>query len=424
MIFRFCLYGFLKNLRFFEAFLILALRERGVDFFSIGALIAIREIAGNLSQIPSGAIADAFGRKRCMVASMAFYVVSYLILGLFDEGWILMLAMVFYGTADAFREGTHKALICAWLRKQGRENERTEVYGFTRSWSKLGSAVSAIGAAALVFFTGNYSTVFLLSIIPSALNLINLATYPSDLDDGIPRGGGMRSVLRHLADGFREVISNISLRRLVRDSMAMEGSYAAYKDYLQIALQVIAISLPLQVQMTADQRAAILIGAVYFILHLLSSNASRKSHRFEKSSDGTEPAIHRLYQFTALSIVLLGISLAVGWGWIAAMLFIGLGVLQNLWRPIHIGRFDRDGQESRAATTLSIESQASALSAAILAPCIGFAIDLLKSNGASAGSLHTLWPIALAGIPVVVIALVSSGKMPLKQPPDAADRGI
>lgn len=404
MIARFCLYGFLKNLRFFEAFLILALREKGIGFFTIGTLIVIREVAGNLSQIPAGAIADAFGRKRGMVASMACYILSYLVLGFSGETWQLMLAMLFYGTADAFREGTHKALIYAWLRQQGRENERTKVYGFTRSWSKLGSAVSALAAATMVFFTGGYSTVFLLSAVPAVLNLINLATYPADLDRTIPRTGGLRLALRHLVDGFRDVFSRAALRRLVRDSMAMEGSYAVYKDYLQVVLQSLAISLPLWTSLAGNQRAAVFIGIAYFILHLLSSKASRESHRFENRSGGTEPAIRSLYRITAVALLILGISLAAGWGWIAVAAFIGLGILQNLWRPIHIGRFDRDGEETRAATTLSIESQASALTAALWAPLIGFIIDRLKAPGTTLSPPGSLWPAALAGLPVVLIA--------------------
>ncbi len=404
MILRFCLYGFLKNLRFFEAFLILALRESGVDFLTIGTLIVIREVAGNLGQIPSGAIADAFGRKRCMVASMACYIASYLVLGLSGERWLLMVAMVFYGTADAFREGTHKALIYAWLRKQGREGERTKVYGHTRSWSKMGSAVSALGAAALVFSSGDYSVVFLLSAVPAALNLVNLATYPADLDDRIPGTGGLRLAWRHFADAVKEVTANASLRRLVRDSMAMEGSYVVYKDYLQLVLQALALTLPLQLPISAEQRAAVLVGAVYFILHFLSGRASRGSHVFEESSGGTEPAIRRLYAFTALALLVLGVSLVVGWGWAAVGAFIGLAVLQNIWRPIHIGRFDRDGEERRAATTLSIESQASAIAAALWAPPIGWLIDRLKAAGGDQAGLQALWPAALAGMPVVVMA--------------------
>lgn len=402
MIARFSLYGFLKNLRFFEAFLILALRERGVDFLGIGALIAVREVAGNLSQIPSGALADTFGRRRCMIVSMACYVASYLVLGFAADSWLLILAMVFYGTADAFRDGTHKALIYSWLRQQGREGERTKVYGYTRSWSKLGSAVSALIAAALVFITGNFSTVFLLSAIPAALNLINLATYPASLDDGVPSGGGLRQALRNLVDGFKEVTSKSAVRRLVADSVTVEGSYAVVKDYLQVVVQAFALALPVKLSMTGEQRTAVIIGVCYAALHFLSSRASRAAHRFEGQSGGVEPAITRIYRWSALGIVVLGVSLALGIGWLAVLVFILLGILQNVWRPIHIGRFDRDGEERRAATVLSIESQASSLAAAVWAPLIGLMIDHLK-GGAGIAPLHALWPVALVGLPMVVV---------------------
>ncbi len=48
MLFRFSLYGFLKNLRFFEPFLILFFRQKGLSFFQIGWLISFREICINL----------------------------------------------------------------------------------------------------------------------------------------------------------------------------------------------------------------------------------------------------------------------------------------------------------------------------------------------------------------------------------------
>jgi MFS family permease len=408
MIVRFSLYGFLKNLRFFEAFLILALRERGIDFLEIGALIAVREVAGNLSQIPSGALADTFGRRRCMIVSMACYVASYLVLGFTSETSLLIVAMICYGTADAFRDGTHKALIYAWLRQQGRESERTKVYGFTRSWSKIGSAVSALIAAALVFVTGNFSTVFLLSAIPAALNLINLASYPASLDDQVPRGGGLRQALRNLVDGFKEVTTRSNVRRLVIDSIAVEGSYSVLKDYLQVVIQAFAVALPIQLAMSGEQRTAVMVGVCYAILHGLSSWASRSAHRFEEASHGTEAAIAKIYRWSTLGVVVLGVSLALGIGWLAVGIFIGLGVLQNIWRPIHIGRFDRDGEERRAATVLSIESQASSLAAAIWAPLVGFIIDQTKGN-VEVATLRALWPLALVGLPMAIVVTKQYG---------------
>jgi len=404
MIARFSLYGFLKNLRFFEAFLILALRERGLDFLGIGGLIAVREIAGNLSQIPSGALADALGRKRCMIVSMAGYVVSYLVLGLASNNLLLMAGMVFYGTADAFRDGTHKALIYAWLRQQGREDERTKVYGYTRSWSKIGSALSSLIAAALVFFTGSFASVFLLSAIPAALNLINLATYPASLDAGIPGGGGLRQTWRMLLDTLREVVGKASIRRLVADSVAVEGSYTVVKDYLQVVVQAFAVAMPVHFAMSGDQRTAVLGGVAYAVLHLLSSAASRRAHQFERRGGGTEAAVNRIYQLSAGAMGVLAVALLGGLGWLAVAAFIALGLLQNLWRPIHIGRFDRDGDERRAATLLSIESQTSSLAAALWAPLIGWLIDgLTKSPGAV--PLTSLWPVCLAGLPMLAVVV-------------------
>ena len=60
MLFRFSLYGFLKNQQYYDPFLILAFREKGLSFFQIGLLIGFREVCINLFEIPSGAVADMY----------------------------------------------------------------------------------------------------------------------------------------------------------------------------------------------------------------------------------------------------------------------------------------------------------------------------------------------------------------------------
>ncbi|QNN20722.1 MFS transporter [Planctomycetales bacterium ZRK34] len=402
MIFRFSAYGFLKNLRLFEAFLILALRERGLDFLAIGSLIAVREITVNVFEVPSGSLADALGRKRCMVASMACYIVAYLVLGLAGSFGLLAGAMVFYGIGDAFRTGTHKALIYAWLRSQGRANERTKVYGYTRSWSKMGSAVSALLAGLLVFFSGSYTSIFLWSAAPAALNLVNLATYPSWLDDhGRNKGRGLKHSAKMLGEAIGFTTRQPAMRRLVADSMIFEGSYAVIKDYLQPVIQSAAITLPIMFGLKDQQRTAVMIGVVYALLYLLASVAARRAHQWEDRCGGTEPGIRGLYVVTIVALVGMGASLAAGWAWPAIGLFIVLGVAQNLWRPIHVGRFDLYSPEHHAATTLSIESQAKSVATAVMAPLIGWAIDRL-SHHATPAPVWALWPVAVCAAPMLV----------------------
>ena len=85
MLWRFSLYGFLKNQRYFEPFLLLALRSLDLSFFVIGLLIAFREVTLNLLEIPSGAVADLWGRRRAMKLSFSAYILSFLLFGMTIE---------------------------------------------------------------------------------------------------------------------------------------------------------------------------------------------------------------------------------------------------------------------------------------------------------------------------------------------------
>ena len=197
MIRRFSLYGFLKNQRYFEPFIILFFLQQGLSFTQIGFLIAFRELFINLMEIPSGAVADLFGRRRSMIVSFSSYIISFAIFGFSQYYWHFFLAMFFFAVGEAFRTGTHKAMIFTWLRIEGRLDEKTKIYGYTRSWSKYGSAVSTVLAVAFVLLTNNYAYVFFFAIIPYIAGLINFMTYPRELEGQPDENAGIRDVVVH-----------------------------------------------------------------------------------------------------------------------------------------------------------------------------------------------------------------------------------
>lgn len=389
MLFRFSLYGFLKNQRYFEPFLLLAFLDKGLSFFQIGLLVGFREVTVNVLEIPSGAVADLFGRRRAMVVSFAAYIASFLVFAAAEGIALLFVAMALFACGDAFRTGTHKAIILDWLRRQGRAHEKTRVYGFTRSWSKIGSGVSALLAGALVAFTADYSAVFLWSIVPYAANLVNLATYPRALD-GPREGRSVAAILSHLAGTIRLVARTPMLRRLVFESMSYEGVYGVVKDYLQPTLRTLALGMPLLFALEGERRAAVVVGVAYSVLHFAGSIASRKSHVVEKAAGGEEPAARALWISTCACHVALLAALATGRTVAAVLAFIALAVLQNVWRPILVARFDRESDPSIGATVMSVEAQAKSVGVMLLAPVVGFAVDRV-ANGAS------LWPVAIPG---------------------------
>ena len=412
MIFRFSLYGFLKNQRYFEPFLILAFLQVGLSFFEIGLLIAFRELCVNVLEIPSGTIADLYGRRRSLMFSFGAYVVGFLMFGFTDQFAFFFAAMFFLAVGDAFRTGTHKAMIFTWLRLQGRSDERTKIYGYTRSWSKIGSAVSALIAAAFVLATGSYTLVFFLAAVPYIGNIINFLGYPTELEGEPELHPGPRQVLAHMRESLRAAFGGGGLRRLVLESMGFEGVFHAVKDYLQpilLAASVGAASgIAFSDELSDVQQSALLIGPVYFVLHMLSSAASRNAHRVADTAGSEEGAARWMW---GSAVVLFAVILAAGLVDVLPVLilaFIALSALQDMWRPVLIARFDEYSSEAQGATVLSIESQARRFATMILAPLMGLAVDAAQGGGIGGA----FWPLGAVGLVAAIFFFLTATRRP------------
>ncbi len=408
MLARFSLYGFLKNQRYFEPFLLLVFLERGLTFFDIGLLIAFREVTVILLEIPSGAVADVYGRRKSMVLSFVAYIMSFLVFALAQRLPLLFVAMFLFGMGEAFRTGTHKAMIFAWLRLEGRLDERTKYYGYTRSWSKFGSAVSVLVAAALVFISGAYTTVFFFAIPPYVLGIINFAGYPKELDEGVEGRASLATVWRHMSQALVASLKYAKLRRLLLESMGFEGVFHAVKDYIQPVLTAAAaVTVAAYVVVedwTEPQQAVLLVAPVYLGLYLLSGVASRRAHVLANATGGEDRAALFVWGFAV--VVFTGLALAAFYEVFAVVIaaFVSLHVLQNLWRPILISRLDAHGGEFQGATLLSVESQSRRVATMVVAPLIGFAVDAAAARGTGGA----FWPIGVLGGMVTLGFFVTS----------------
>ena len=395
VLFRFSLYGFLKNQTYYEPFLILAFREKGLSFFAIGLLVGFRELCINLFEVPSGAVADLYGRRKAMVFSFTAYILSFAVLALSAALWHLFAAMFLFAVGEVFRTGTHKAMIFDWLRAQGRQDERTRVYGYTRSWSKMGSALAAVIAAALVFWRGRYSDVFWLCIIPYVANIVNFLGYPREVEGDPHRQRHGKRISGQVWAALKQAWRQTAQRRLLFESAGFEGTFKVAKDYLQPALKVVALSMPVLAGFGDRQRTALIVGVVYCLLHLLSSAGSRQAHRLANWRGGDDAAARFIWGMALVLYAALIPGLFFSLAVVAIPAFVLIYLVQNLWRPALVSRLNAASDPDLAATTLSIESQAKSLYAVILAPLLGLAVDHLG-----------LWPVGVLGAVVAAVALV------------------
>ena len=413
MIRRFSLYGFLKNQRYFEAWWLLAFLDKGISFTTWGLLIGFRELMINVMEVPSGAMADLFGRRKAMILSFVAYIVSFILFGAASSLPLLFVGMAFFAVGDAFRTGTHKAMIFTWLRLEGRVDERTRTYGYTRSWSQYGSALSVVLGSVIVFLTGDYRYVFYVAALPYLAGIVNFLGYPEALDAGTAEGRvSVRDVVRHLKTALRLCLKKADLRRVLLESMGWAGIFKAVKDYLQPVLALAAAAWLVRGATDGEfadaHSTALLLGPVYVGLYLLSAAASRNTHRIVRTPGGEDQAARGLWLMSVVAFALL-VTAAAGSVTVLMILgFVLLHVLQNFWRPVLVSRFDAHAAHEQKATILSIESQAGSLCAAIVAPLMGMTLDRLRASGVSGPT--AFWPVGALGVLVALGFVLTSPK--------------
>jgi len=377
--YRFSLYGFLKNLRFFEPFIILIFVDNGLTFFQIGLLYSFRDLTNNLLEIPTGVLADTFGRRRTMVMAFLAYIASFLIFYFFADFYIYALAMVLFGLGEACRSGTHKALILEYLKINNMSDLKVAYYGRTRSASQFGSAVNSLAATALLFYTGNYRTMFLATIVPYVLDLINLATYPKILDGELAQfqGSDIWTQTKVTFRGFVGIFTDKNAMRAILNSSSFTALFKTTKDYLQPILESFALALPFLILLNLDdvKRSGVVIGVVYFFIYLLTSYASRSADRFSRRFTSLISPINLTFLLGAGFLFAAGLA---DWGnlaLISILVFLGFYVLQNLRKPMNVSFISDQIAHQVMASGLSVEAQFTTILVAVFAPIIGLLAD-------------------------------------------------
>lgn len=398
-IIKFKLYGFFKNLKFFEPFLLIFLLRNNLNLLQIGFLISIREIIINVFEIPSGIIADYFGKKFELYICFLFYIISFFFFFITNSFLIAAIAMVFYGLAEAFRTGSHKALIYNYLDLKNWMQYKTFVYGRTRGASLMGSAVSALLSIVFILSFPSLNYIFLASIIPYIFDFILILTYPKEIDSKINKTGetNLISTVKDMALSLKK---RKTLKKLIISDSIFESSIVSIKDYVQPILQTAILSSSLIASYNMDNETVltIFIGLTYTIIYITSSIGSRSVYKLMKFS-AKQNLLNLMY--LALVVVLITLSFFVDNSFIVVFLFLLIYLIRDSRKPIFVDIIDENMDKSERATVISIVSQFKSAFAIILAPLMGFIADKY-------GLHYSLITLAIVLISVYSLTVIKS----------------
>jgi len=380
MLVRFCLYSVFKNLRFADPFLFLFLLDLGYSYAAIGMLLGFERLVLALFEIPSGVAADYWGRRRSVAACFLFYAAAFAAFPFAAAqpeparlSWLYVAAALF-GLGEAFRTGGHKAIMLDWLDTRGESERATHVIAVTRSFSKGSAAISAVAGGVLIWLTERYDWAFLLSAAASGAGFVLMLSYPRDLEGehARARAGRRGGEPRRQWPRFGQLAAAAGILPLFLQSVVFESqSRMLLKYYLQPFLRE-----GLEARGLAILGAgALWVGMNELLREGVGGVAARLAPRYERRSGGPDPALRRAYAAMVALSVAMGLCQLRGWLLTGLLVLVLVTVLQNLRRPVFVGAFNRLMDKPHRATTLSIESQARSVVAAVLLPVTGFAAD-------------------------------------------------
>lgn len=388
MIVRFCLYSIVKNLRFADPFLTIYLIELGFSYAEIGGLLGFEKLVTALLEIPSGVAADHWGRRSILAVSFAAHALGLSILAIGavadtpNVPWFLM-GLGVYGIGEAFRTGSHKAIILDYLDHQGRSGESTAVISLTRTYSKVSSALAGCCAGGLLFWIPNYSFLLWLSATAAAVGCVLILSYPKYLEGEAQRNKQKSDPATPIDTKLSSLFRNARMWPLILQSLIYESQVeVVLKLFLQpfLHLSLGTVGIPL---ICASSEAAkhapgsLVVGANELFRDGLGAVGANNCGRVERRLTNRQTGLRVIYLLTAIVVAILTIAPAFPFRlFILGLVGIGLlTLLQNLRRPMFVSWLNGVVNKPLRATVLSTESQARSFLVALELPLLGIVAD-------------------------------------------------
>lgn len=169
-------YMFFFSLNFSFAFWVIFLRSRGLSFVAIGLLETIYHVTSFFAEIPTGLIADHWGRRTSLVLGRAASVLAAVLTLTTRSFPLLAVAFVLSALSNVFHSGAFEAIVYDELVKEGKEQEFTRKLGRLNGTFLIGGAIAALTGGVVAGIA--LALLYILNIASDLLALVALSVFP------------------------------------------------------------------------------------------------------------------------------------------------------------------------------------------------------------------------------------------------------
>lgn len=352
------------------------LEQNGLALRQIFFLQALFGLTLMILEIPTGYLADHWGRKRTIVAGSLFLFLGILIYALSERFYGFLFAEFLIGVGVSFHSGTIEAFTYDTLLELGETDRYRSVHGH-QDFIQFSMEGLASVVAGFIAVTGLRATAWA-TLVPLGIGCIIACTLTEPQRHKMHEKQHLRAIWRVCVQAFRD--------RRLRGVILVNGTLST------MALLLFWFTQPFEI------RSAIpiaLFGAVHATVCLAGAVAGKTTHAVSQRI-GDRTLLILIAIVVILSSIALGFITAV-WG---LAFFILVRIAWGFLSPVTSDLINRMTSSDIRATVLSIQSFFFRFFFFLAAPLIG---DIGDVHGISMG----MFIIGIAGIIFVGLAFFS-----------------
>lgn len=263
------LFVLLGNIDLTRGIWMIYLAGKGLSLTQLGLLETIFHIASFTMEVPTGAVADLFGRKASRVLSRLCSLISVIILLLSDSFYLFALSFVLTALSYNLESGAGDALVYDSLKEIGEEQRYLKICGNKEIFYQIAGTVSFLLGG--YFATKSYGIAFSLTIIIGFITLLQSMTFRE------PSIGKLQAAHEK---------ENLFLRQL-KESVAVLKNKPKILFLTAITQSIMAfctcIFYYLQNYLKGDGYNEAVIGLIYALSSLLAAVTASQIHRIERT---------------------------------------------------------------------------------------------------------------------------------------------
>jgi len=334
---------------------ILYYRSFGLSFLEVGSLESIFLATILIFEIPTGSLADRFGRKWVIASGALLLPLGTLITALGSSFPAFALASVVYGIAIALMSGAETALIYDTLREV--ENEKSYILVSGKSLAFFYAAMAVAAPIGSHLFVMQRRLPFFIDVIFGCCAFVVYLTMKEPLLKGKEdaKQGGYLKILK---EGFKQAAMNPQIRW-----------FASFGILITLVLTVFnsTFSQPL---LTNQGISPAQIGYVFSAIALIQATSAFYAAKIEKKL-GEKLALILIFLAPGVAYLAMGIPILL----VVIPFFLIYSLVKGFQNPILDGYVQRHISSTIRATVLSIRSFLGSLVGVLLLPLFGYLAD-------------------------------------------------